>query len=66
MKNKLLKKVSLITPNIPEAETLVKFYIKNDDDLKNAARFIVDKLGAGSVVIKGGHRTDNKCDDVYF
>ena len=42
------------------------FSIKNDDDVKNAARFIIEELGAGSVIIKGGHRTDNNCDDVYF
>ncbi|MBH51673.1 MAG: bifunctional hydroxymethylpyrimidine kinase/phosphomethylpyrimidine kinase [Chloroflexi bacterium] len=66
LKELMIPLSDVITPNIPEAETLVKFSIKNDDDLKNAARFIVDKLGAGSVVIKGGHRTDNKCDDVYF
>ena len=37
MKKKLLKKVSLITPNIPEAEILTGIKINNKDDMISAA-----------------------------
>ena len=33
LKNKLIKKVTLITPNIPEAEILTKTKIRNKEDM---------------------------------
>ena len=39
LKNKLIKKVILITPNIPEAEILTKTKIKSVDDMIHAAKF---------------------------
>ena len=33
LKNRLIKKVTLITPNIPEAEMLTKIKIKNTEDM---------------------------------
>ncbi len=40
LKKKLIKKVDLITPNIPEAEILTKIKIKSILDMKNAARIL--------------------------
>jgi hydroxymethylpyrimidine/phosphomethylpyrimidine kinase len=44
----------LITPNIPEAETLTGMSIKSESDMHAAARALRER-GAGAVLIKGGH-----------
>jgi hydroxymethylpyrimidine/phosphomethylpyrimidine kinase len=45
----------VITPNIPEAEILVGFSIKTEEDMRRAAEHIADR-GVKNVLIKGGHR----------
>ena len=65
MKKKLIKKVDLITPNIPEAEILTKIKINSELDMKNAAKILLD-LGAKNVLIKGGHLRTKKIHDVLF
>ena len=54
LKAKLLKKVTLITPNIPEAEILTKTKIHNKEDMIFAANILLED-GAKNVLIKGGH-----------
>ena len=54
MKKKLLSKVSLITPNIPEAEILTGIKIINKNDMILAANEFI-KLGVPNVLLKGGH-----------
>jgi len=54
MKSELLRRAFLVTPNIPEAETLIGMTIRGADECREAARRIVG-LGAAAVVIKGGH-----------
>ncbi len=54
LKNELIKKVTLITPNVPEAELLTKTKIRNKEDMIYAAHRLIDD-GASSVLIKGGH-----------
>lgn len=54
MKAALLRHAFLVTPNIPEAETLAGITIVNEDTRREAARRIV-ALGAATVIIKGGH-----------
>jgi hydroxymethylpyrimidine/phosphomethylpyrimidine kinase len=44
----------LITPNIPEAETLTGIGITSEDDMGKAAHKL-RKMGACAVLIKGGH-----------
>ena len=53
LKNRLIKKVSLITPNIPEAEILANTKIKTIEDMIFAASILIN-LGAKNVLIKGG------------
>jgi hydroxymethylpyrimidine/phosphomethylpyrimidine kinase len=50
----LLKRISVITPNVPEAEILTGLTIKETADMEAAARKIVE-MGARAVIIKGGH-----------
>ena len=64
LKSKLIKKVSLITPNIPEAEILANTKIKNVKDMIYAANVLL-KLGARNVLIKGGHLESKIMQDVF-
>jgi hydroxymethylpyrimidine kinase/phosphomethylpyrimidine kinase len=64
MKKKLLKKVSLITPNIPEAEILTGVKIFSKEDMIFAANELI-KLGVPNVLIKGGHFKSEKVHDVF-
>ena len=65
LKDKLIKKVYLITPNIPEAEILTKTKIKNLEDMIHAANILL-KLGAKNVLVKGGHRETKYMEDVFL
>ena len=65
LKDKLIKKVYLITPNIPEAEILTKTKIKNLEDMIHAANILL-KLGAKNVLVKGGHRKTKCMEDVLL
>ena len=65
LKLKLIKKVSLITPNIPEAEILTKKKISSVDDMINAAKILMS-LGAKNVLIKGGHLKSRIMHDIFL
>ena len=65
LKSKLIKKVSLITPNIPEAEILTKKTISSVDDMISAARILMS-LGAKNVLIKGGHLKSRIMYDIFL
>lgn len=64
LRGELLPLGTVITPNIPEAETLCGFAIADHDDMERAARRLAAGLG-GAVLIKGGHLTDC-ADDLLF
>ena len=64
LKHKLMKKVSLITPNIPEAEILTGIKIKTKEDMIFAASKMI-QLGAKNVFIKGGHLKSNIVKDIF-
>jgi hydroxymethylpyrimidine kinase/phosphomethylpyrimidine kinase len=60
----LLKRSTVITPNIPEAEILTGITIKEIADMEAAARKIVE-MGAHAVIVKGGHM-EQRAVDVLF
>jgi hydroxymethylpyrimidine/phosphomethylpyrimidine kinase len=64
LKNELIKKVSLITPNIPEAEILTNTKIKTKEDMIFAASILIG-LGAKNVFIKGGHLDSKEVQDIF-
>ena len=64
LKNELLKKVSLVTPNIPEAEILTGIKIKTKEDIIFAASILIE-LGAKNVFIKGGHLDSKVVQDIF-
>ena len=63
LKEKLIKKVTLITPNIPEAEILTNTKIRNKQDMIFAAHKLIE-IGAKNVLIKGGHLKSKKVLDI--
>jgi len=65
LKNNLMKKVSLITPNIPEAEILTKTKISSLNDMIYAAKILIN-LGAKNVLIKGGHLKSSIMQDIFL
>jgi len=65
LKSKLIKKVSLITPNIPEAEILSNTKINNVNDMIIAAKILIS-LGAKNVFLKGGHMNDEIINDIFI
>ena len=65
LKKNLIKKVFLITPNIPEAEILSGIKISNKEDMIFAANKLLD-LGAKNVLIKGGHLKSKKVEDIFL
>ena len=64
IKEKLIKKILLITPNIPEAEILTGTKINNVEDMVYSANKLVG-LGAKNVLIKGGHLNNKIIYDVF-
>ena len=65
IKKKLIKKILLITPNIPEAELLTNTKIKTVKDMIKAGDLLI-KLGAKNVLIKGGHLRSKKMHDIFL
>ncbi|MEW9093502.1 MAG: bifunctional hydroxymethylpyrimidine kinase/phosphomethylpyrimidine kinase [Clostridiaceae bacterium] len=75
---KLLPLATVVTPNLPEAEVIVKTYneilpeedrlnidkIENSEDMEKVAKFIC-KMGPKYVLIKGGHLKDDAVDILY-
>jgi hydroxymethylpyrimidine/phosphomethylpyrimidine kinase len=59
----LLKRSTVITPNVPEAEILTGLEIKDVAGMEAAARKIVE-MGAHGVIVKGGHM--ERAIDVVF
>lgn len=60
LKNKLIPLVTLITPNLPEAYTLVG---KTTEMEKLAAKLLC--LGSKAVLLKGGHSTGTNAEDLF-
>jgi len=61
---KLLPLATVVTPNIPEAEELTGMQIESEEAMKEAARAI-GKMGAASVLVKGGHMSGDALDILF-
>lgn len=65
LKNRLLPRAFLITPNLPEAEILTAVPMRSLEDCDQAAeRFAA--MGCRHVLIKGGHGEDAMVRDVLY
>jgi hydroxymethylpyrimidine kinase/phosphomethylpyrimidine kinase len=64
LKNKLVKRATLITPNVPEAEILTNTKIMNKEDMIFAAYKLIE-MGSKNVLIKGGHLISATVQDIF-
>jgi hydroxymethylpyrimidine/phosphomethylpyrimidine kinase len=51
----LMKGAALVTPNLPEAETLAGLDVSSRRGVESAARWFVAEAGAAAALVKGGH-----------
>jgi hydroxymethylpyrimidine kinase/phosphomethylpyrimidine kinase/thiamine-phosphate diphosphorylase len=65
IKNKLLPQITLLTPNIPEAELLTGIKINTSEDIIIAAQIILN-LGVQNVLLKGGHADTEYASDFFI
>lgn len=62
LREELIPLVHMLTPNVPEAESLLGCRLTTPDDLRAAAHDLLG-LGARSILLKGGHHPgDPVCD----
>jgi hydroxymethylpyrimidine/phosphomethylpyrimidine kinase len=65
LRDELLPLAALVTPNLEEAELLLGMKIRKEEDLRVAARRIVDRFGCAALV-KGGHlRGTREAIDIF-
>jgi hydroxymethylpyrimidine/phosphomethylpyrimidine kinase len=62
LKELLLPRADVLTPNIPEAEALTGLRIQTQADVKDAGYALL-KLGAHAVLMKGGHLPGAQVED---
>jgi len=60
-RQKLLPLAYLLTPNLPEAEALCEFSVKNEFQMEQAA-YSLQTMGARNILIKGGHLRGDAID----
>ncbi len=66
LRSRILPLAALVTPNLPEASGLVGEPVRTPEDMERAARTILE-LGAGAVLVKGGHLEGSEgADDLFF
>ena len=63
LKTRLIPMATVITPNIPEAELLLGTRIADEADQRRAAEALL-ALGAGAVLVKGGHLAGERVTDI--
>ncbi len=64
LKNEVIPLSFLLTPNIPEAQTITGHPIDSVEDMRHAAKRIYD-MGAKNVLIKGGHLKGDAIDILF-
>ena len=66
LRQHLLPRATMLTPNVPEAQILGELSINGADEMQAAARVLLLRSGAQSVLLKGGHLPGTaSVDDIY-
>jgi len=65
IRRELIPLATVVTPNLHEAHILTGLAVQAPSDLADAARAILD-LGAGAVLVKGGHLTGGEVVDLLL
>lgn len=67
IRDELVPRAALVTPNLNEAEILVGEKLEDEDAMARAAETIVNAMGAQAVLIKGGHlQTGDRVVDILY
>jgi hydroxymethylpyrimidine/phosphomethylpyrimidine kinase len=64
LRTRILPLATLVTPNLPEASGLAGIPVHTRVDMERAAAAILD-LGAGAVLVKGGHLEGGAAADLF-
>ncbi len=65
LRERLIPHATLLTPNAPEAAALTSLAVETEDDLRRAGERLL-RLGAGAVLMKGGHLSGPRVVDVLM
>ena len=65
LKADFFPRAALVTPNLPEAQALCGFALVDPEDVLHAGEVLLS-LGAGAVLIKGGHAAEATVADILF
>ncbi len=65
LRARLISRAALLTPNAPEAAALTGLIVETTDDLRRAGEALLG-LGAGAVLMKGGHIAGDRVIDVLM
>lgn len=64
--DRLFPLTTVVTPNLDEASLLVGEPVESPAAMEQAARLLVDRLGAGAALVKGGHLSGDVLVDVLY
>lgn len=65
LKRKLIPLATIITPNLPEAESLTMLPATNQNEMEIVAKKLLG-LGPSAVLLKGGHLNSDQSSDLYL
>lgn len=65
LKEEIIPLATILTPNLPEAEVLLRRKIKSSPEMEMAAHDLAN-MGAQGVLLKGGHSESSKSDDFIW
>lgn len=65
VRTKLLDLATVVTPNIPELETIINMKVETIDEIERAGKIFINEIGAQSVLIKGGHLKGDATDYLF-
>jgi hydroxymethylpyrimidine/phosphomethylpyrimidine kinase len=67
IRDELVPRATLVTPNLDEAAILVGEKLEDEDAMAHAAEVIVNDMGAQAVLIKGGHlKSGDRVVDILY
>ena len=65
LRERILPLATLVTPNLPEAAELAGLAATSRDDMRKLGERVLE-LGAGAVLVKGGHLEGRSSDDLFL